>query len=31
MIDCTEETANNYSSLSENFASFMNMKGANID
>lgn len=31
LIDCTEETSKNYSSLSENFSSFSNMKGANID
>jgi len=31
LIDCTEETSKNYSQLSENFSSFTNMKGANID
>lgn len=31
LIDCTEETSKNYSHLSENFAAFNNMKGANID
>ncbi|CDW76629.1 sorting nexin 1 [Stylonychia lemnae] len=31
LIDCTEESSKNYSQLSENFANFQNMKGANID
>lgn len=31
LIECTEESSKNYSALAENFASFTNMKGANID
>lgn len=31
LIDCTEESSKNYSSLSENFASFATLKGAQLD